>query len=44
MITEMGFVDFQVGERVDTFGGAAGEPNARQFDVYGFPFSAHKPL
>jgi hypothetical protein len=43
MMTEIGFIDIQVGQRVDTFGGAAGEANARQFDVYGYPFLAHKP-
>ena len=44
MITEVGFGEFQVGEGVDTFGGAPGEANARQFDVYGYPFLARKPL
>jgi hypothetical protein len=43
MMAEIGFVEIQIGERVDTFGGAAGEANARQFDVYGYPFLARKP-
>jgi hypothetical protein len=28
---------------VDTFGGAAGEKNARAYEVYGYPFLARKP-
>jgi len=28
---------------VDTFGGAAGEKNARVYEVYGYPFLARKP-
>jgi hypothetical protein len=28
---------------VDTFGGAAGERNARAYEVYGYPFLARKP-
>jgi hypothetical protein len=43
MMTEVGFVGIEVGARVDTFGGAAGEASARQFDVYGYPFLARKP-
>jgi len=43
MMEEIGFVGIRIGERVDTFGGAAGETNARRFDVYGYPFLAHKP-
>jgi hypothetical protein len=43
MMTEIGFIDIQVGGRVDTFGGAPGEVNARRFDVYGYPFLARKP-
>jgi hypothetical protein len=39
----MGFVDVRVGAAVDTFGGSAGEPNARTFQTYGFAFLAHKP-
>jgi hypothetical protein len=32
-----------IGPPIDTFGGAAGEENARTFDVYGYVFLAHKP-
>ncbi len=39
----MGFVDVQIGEPVDTFGGATGEANARTFDVSGHAFRARKP-
>lgn len=44
MMTEIGFVDVEFGERVDTFAGASGEANARQFDVYGYPFLAEAVL
>ena len=40
---EVGFLDVTVGPPVDTFGGAHGEPNARAFDVNGYPFMARKP-
>jgi hypothetical protein len=43
MMTEIGFVGIEIGERVDTFGGASGEANAREFEVYGYPFLACKP-
>ena len=43
MLTDLGFVDLNVGSAVDTFGGAHGEPNARTFDVHGYPFIARKP-
>jgi len=43
MLEECGFVDVQVGEAVDTFGGATGEEKARKFDVYGYAFCAQKP-
>ena len=43
MLTDSGFVGVVIGERVDTFGGASGEANAREFDVYGYPFHACKP-
>jgi hypothetical protein len=42
MLTEAGFVDVEIGDAVDTFGGASGESSARNFDVYGFPFIARK--
>ena len=43
MLTDVGFIDVTVGPAVDTFGGAHGEPNARTFDVNGYPFIARKP-
>ena len=43
MLAEIGFTDIAVGPPVDTFEGAAGEANARTFDVHGYPFIAHKP-
>jgi hypothetical protein len=44
MLEEIGFTDVEIGEPVDTFGGAGGETNARAYDVYGYAFLAHKPL
>ena len=43
MLTEIGFVDIEIGPPVDTFGDARGEANARTFDVYGYAFLARKP-
>ncbi len=43
MLTEIGFVDVEIGPAVDTFGGARGESNARTFEVYGYAFLARKP-
>ena len=43
MLTEVGFVDVEIGPPVDTFAGATGEANARTFEVYGYAFLAHKP-
>jgi hypothetical protein len=43
MLEEIGFVDVQIGARIDTFGGASGEKNARRFEVYGYPFLARRP-
>lgn len=43
MLADIGFTDVNVGAAVDTFGGAHGEPNARTFDVNGYPFIARKP-
>ena len=43
MLTEVGFVDIEIGEPVDTFGGAGGESNARAYDVRGYPFRARRP-
>jgi hypothetical protein len=42
-LTDVGFAEIAIGEPVDTFGGAAGEKNARAFEVFGFPFLARKP-
>jgi arsenite methyltransferase len=38
-----GFTDLEIGPPIDTFDGARGEANARRFEVYGYPFLAHKP-
>ncbi len=43
MLTDLGFTAVAMGSPVDTFGGAHGEPNARTFDVQGYPFIARKP-
>ena len=43
MLEDAGFVDVQIGEAVDTFGGAAGEEKARAFEVFGYAFLARKP-
>jgi hypothetical protein len=43
MLEATGFVDVQIGDAVDTFGGAEGEDKARAFEVYGYAFLARKP-
>ena len=43
ILEQSGFVNIEIGARCDTFGGATGEDKARLFDVYGYPFLAHKP-
>ena len=43
MLIDVGFVDVEIGEPVDTFGGAGGEANARAFDVRGYAFRARRP-
>lgn len=43
MLTEIGFVDVEIGPPTDTFAGASGEANARTFEVYGYAFLARKP-
>jgi hypothetical protein len=43
MLQDNGFSDVVIGEAVDTFGGAAGEGNARAFEVYGYAFMASRP-
>ena len=43
MREDSGVVDIRLGPGADTFGGAGGEPNARRFEVLGYPFMARKP-
>jgi hypothetical protein len=43
MLEEVGFTEIRIGDPVDTFGGAEGEPQARAFQVYGYAFRARKP-
>ena len=43
MLKEVGFVDVEISDPVDTFAGAGGEANARSFDVFGYSFLARKP-
>ena len=43
MLAEIGFVDIEVGNKVDTFADASGEEKARAFEVYGYTFFARKP-
>ena len=42
-IAEAGFIEIAVGLPTDSFGGAAGEARARQYDVIGHTFRAVKP-
>ena len=42
MLEDTGFVDIQIGDAVDTFGGAEGEEKARSYEVYGYAFLARK--
>ena len=44
MIEEVGFVDIEISDAVDTFDGAGGEAKARAFEVFGYSFLARKPL
>ena len=44
MMQHCGFVDPEVGPRVDTFGGAGDEEKARKFEVFGYGFLAFKPM
>jgi len=41
-MTDSGFTDIEIGEAIDTFGGARGEGNARAFDVQGYAFLARR--
>ena len=43
MLEDTGFVDVQIGDAVDTFGGATGEDKARVYEVFGYAFLARKP-
>ncbi len=43
MLEDVGFTEILIGDPVDTFGGAEGEPQARAFEVYGYAFLARKP-
>ena len=43
MLEDAGFVDVQIGDAVDTFGGASGEEKARTYKVSGYAFLAVKP-
>ncbi len=42
-MTAVGLADVAFGPVVDTFGGASGEANAREFGTYGYPIKAAKP-
>ena len=42
MMEDSGFTDVRIGDAVDTFGGAHGEPQARNFEVYGYTFIARR--
>jgi len=43
MLLDTGFEGVEIGPAVDTFGGASGETNAREFEVFGYAFLARKP-
>jgi len=43
MLEDVGFTDVRIGPGVDTFAGAAGEDNARAYEVRGYAFLAHRP-
>ncbi len=42
MLEDSGFVEVGIGDAVDTFGGARGEEQARNFEVYGYAFLARR--
>jgi hypothetical protein len=42
MLEDSGFTDIAIGPAVDTFGGAAGQDNARGFEVFGYAFLARR--
>ena len=43
MLEDSEFNDVRISDAFDTFGGAAGEDNARAFQVYGYAFLARRP-
>ena len=43
MITGAGLVEVELANPLDTFGGSAGEKNARKFGTYGYSIRARKP-
>ena len=43
MLDEIGVVDVQIGDPVDTFGGTTGEEKARAYEVFGYSFLARNP-
>jgi hypothetical protein len=43
MLDEIGFVDVQVGDPIDTFAGSSGEEKARAYEVLGYSFLARNP-
>jgi hypothetical protein len=43
MLEAAGFTAVQIGQPIDTFGGATGEDKARAYDVYGYAFCARRP-
>ncbi len=43
MITGAGLVDVELANPVDTFAGASGEKQAREFGTYGYSIRALKP-
>ena len=43
MLEDSGFTGIGIGDAVDTFGGAAGEDQARAFEVFGYAFIARGP-
>ena len=43
MISGAGLVDIELANPVDTFAGASGEKQARQFGTYGYSIRARRP-
>jgi hypothetical protein len=42
MLEDSGFTGVEIGDPVDTFGGALGEEKARSFEVFGYAFLARR--